>query len=181
MSLGLPNLITIFRIILVPVYWIVFLNIENDRTLICSIIYLIAGVSDFLDGYIARKYDKVTKLGMVLDPLADKLITLSVLASFVISGIIPAWILYFMAGKEVLMVFAGSIMYLSKYNFAIPSNIFGKSATVLLYVYVVMLIFRLETIANFTLQIAIGMNIVAFISYCYTFMKKFLARDKNAV
>ncbi len=171
MALGLPNLITIFRILLVPIYWIVFLNVEQDKVLICSLIYLVAGVSDFLDGYLARKNDQVTQLGMVLDPLADKLITISVVASFVMSGIIPTWVLYFMAGKEVLMVVVGSILYFSKYNFAIPSNIFGKVATTMFYIYVIALIFRLIDIANILLFVSVGLNVIAFLSYVYTFGK----------
>jgi CDP-diacylglycerol--glycerol-3-phosphate 3-phosphatidyltransferase len=78
-SLNLPNFLTLVRILLIPVFVLVFVAPTPDRSLIAAVIFTIAAVTDLLDGYIARRTGQVTKLGKLLDPIADKLLVLSAL------------------------------------------------------------------------------------------------------
>lgn len=78
-SLNVPNFITLVRILLIPVFVILFFTPTPDRSLSAAIIFVLAAVTDLLDGYIARRTGQVTKLGKLLDPIADKLLVLSAL------------------------------------------------------------------------------------------------------
>lgn len=114
--MNIPNIITFIRILLVPVAIIFnFVDIPNNF-LIAGIIFLIAALSDNLDGYLARKYNKVTKLGIFFDPLADKLLTNTMLITLLSFGIFPLWI--------VLLLFARDIIVDGFTSFAVNSKKF---------------------------------------------------------
>mgnify|MGYP000872838912 CR=1 FL=1 len=164
--MNLPNLITIFRIILVPIFLILFHSDLENRVLYSGLVFLLAGASDVLDGYIARKYDLTSKLGAVLDPLADKMMSFAVLISFTISGFIPLWVLYILMLKEIVMIFGGLFLYLRKEKSVIPSNRNGKNATVSFYIAIVSIILRAPKVLSSTLlTITVVLNILAFIGY----------------
>ncbi len=78
-SLNLPNVLTLGRIGLIPVFVLVFMDPTPERSLLAAVIFTTAAVTDLLDGYIARKTGQITKLGKLLDPIADKLLVLSAL------------------------------------------------------------------------------------------------------
>lgn len=78
-SLNLPNFITLVRILLIPVFVLLFLTPTADRSLSAAVVFVVAAITDLLDGYIARRTGQVTKLGKLLDPVADKLLVLSAL------------------------------------------------------------------------------------------------------
>ncbi|NMD37496.1 MAG: CDP-diacylglycerol--glycerol-3-phosphate 3-phosphatidyltransferase, partial [Christensenellaceae bacterium] len=117
---------TLARIILIPVYWLVFFNVKKYLALI---IFLIASFTDFLDGYIARKHNLITDFGKLMDPLADKLMVISVFISQYISGAIPIEPIIIIVIKESIMI-CGSI-YLLKNNIVVHSSIVGKIGQVL--------------------------------------------------
>jgi cardiolipin synthase (CMP-forming) len=140
------------------------------NSLIFSIfIFLLAGISDVLDGYIARKYDLITKWGIVLDPLADKLMLLTVLSCLVIKNYISLWILIIVAVKEIFMIASGTFLY--KKNTVIPSNIFGKISTFLFYLSIFILTLN-ETLGDYMLYIAVLSTLIALINYLVVFFKK---------
>jgi CDP-diacylglycerol--glycerol-3-phosphate 3-phosphatidyltransferase len=77
----IPNLLTLFRIVLIPVFlWLVFLSAAPGRIAIALIVFAVASLTDFLDGYLARKWNVISDFGKIADPLADKLLVLSALA-----------------------------------------------------------------------------------------------------
>ena len=102
--MNIANMITILRILLIPVYLYFFYSSLRNNILFAGIIFIIAGISDVLDGYIARKYNMTSRLGIVLDPIADKLMTFTILISFTTKGIIPSWILIALGIKEIAMI-----------------------------------------------------------------------------
>ena len=164
--MNLANMITIFRILLIPIYLLVFYSGSDNYILFSGLIFILAGISDVLDGYIARKYDMITDLGSVLDPFADKMMMFAILISFVSKGIIPTWILLALGLKEVVMIFGGGILYLFKGKQVMPSNQFGKMATVSFYAATLSVVFKLpEIISKSLFVITVIMNIVAFINY----------------
>ena len=89
--MNLPNLLSLFRLALVPVFSAVFFSgLPNARPLSAGV-YALAFFTDIADGWIARHYNQVTPLGRILDPLADKLMTFVVILCITIAGIIPVW------------------------------------------------------------------------------------------
>lgn len=164
--MGLPNILTIFRIILVPIYLYVFFTNRGNFLLYGGIIFLIAGITDILDGYIARKYDLMTDLGAVLDPLADKLMAFAVLISFTLAGLIPSWVLKVIGLKEVLMIIGGFILYIFKANTVVPANKYGKIATTSLYIAIFSVILKVPyNLSRFFLLATVIFNLIAFVNY----------------
>lgn len=175
--MNIPNILTIIRIILVLVYLFVFYTLGENRILYAGTIYILAGLTDVLDGYIARKYNMISKLGAALDPLADKLMTFAVLISFTSANLIPSWVLLILGIKEILMILGGFILYLFKEKRVLPSNKYGKIATVSFYAAILSIVFKIPSITLTKLLIftTVALNLLAFINY----LKIFLSRDKD--
>ena len=100
-SLNLPNLITLARILLIPVFIMLLITPTQDRSLIAALVFVVAAVSDLLDGYIARRTGQVTKLGKLLDPIADKLLVLSALILLVNVDRVSALLAILVIAREV--------------------------------------------------------------------------------
>lgn len=170
--MNLANMITIFRIILIPIYLAVFYSGSDNFILFSGLIFILAGISDVLDGYVARKYDMITDLGSVLDPVADKLMMFAILISFVSKGIIPTWILMALGFKEIAMILGGGILYLFKGKQVLPANKYGKFATLSFYVATLSIVFKLPEMFSTSLFIlTVIFNIVAFINYLIIYLK----------
>ena len=98
--MNLPNKLTLFRIFLIPVFILVMLlNIPN-KYLIACIIFIVASITDAMDGYIARKYNLVTDFGKFMDPLADKLLVISALTCMIEVNLVPAWMVIIIVARE---------------------------------------------------------------------------------
>jgi cardiolipin synthase len=100
---------------------------------IAIVIFVLAGITDILDGYIARKYNLITRLGIVLDPLADKLMLLTVLISITMKNQISSWIIVIVAIKETILIL-GAITLFNNHDIVVPANRFGKFSTIAFYV-----------------------------------------------
>ncbi len=126
-NLNLPNVLTMIRLLLIPVTIVL---IVEDEMIWAFAVFITACLTDLLDGYIARKYNKKTKLGTWLDPLADKLMAVSVIVVFTIRGILPWFVMAIVFLKELLMLIGGFIVL--RKGSVTPSNKFGKIAALLL-------------------------------------------------
>jgi cardiolipin synthase (CMP-forming) len=104
-SLSIPNLITLARIILVPV---VVWAISSGAMLVAFVLFLAAGVSDAVDGYLAKRFGMTTVLGAYLDPLADKALIVSIYVTLGISGVIPRWLVILVVSRDIMIV--GGVM-----------------------------------------------------------------------
>ncbi len=121
--LTVPNILTLFRFALVPVCAIF---IYFGRMLPALVIYIVACATDLLDGYIARKKQLVTEAGTLLDPLADKLMSVFAVIAFTVAGVLPWFVLITIFVKELLMIGGGIFLYFR--DIIAPANIFGKIA-----------------------------------------------------
>lgn len=130
---NIPNILTIIRFILIP---FIFISVINHYYVTGLIIFTISAVTDILDGYIARKYNYITDIGKLIDPLADKLTQISLLLALTILRILPWWILAIVFIKECIMVVSASVLY-SKKDVVVYSKWYGKVATVLFYLAIV--------------------------------------------
>lgn len=98
--MNLPNKLTLFRIFLIPVFIItMLLNIPN-KFLIACIIFIVASITDAMDGHIARKYNLVTDFGKFMDPLADKLLVISALTCMIEMGLVASWMVIIIVARE---------------------------------------------------------------------------------
>lgn len=132
-SLTIPNIISFFRLILIPIFvFTYFKESITDHYLWSIIIVITSGVSDILDGFIARKFNMVSDVGKVLDPIADKLTQAVVLLCLVINhiSILPMFVVLFV--KELITLFA-AIYLLSNGTKPISSKWFGKLSTVAIF------------------------------------------------
>lgn len=134
--MNLPNKLTLFRIILVPIMVIIpFLGIEKDflgiplTYLIIDIIFIIASVTDKLDGYLARKNNQVTTFGKFLDPLADKILVLTAMIMLVEMQKLPAWIPIIVLARE-FVVSGYRLVAVEKGGKVIAASKWGKLKTV---------------------------------------------------
>lgn len=169
--MNIPNMITTLRIILVPIYLIVFFSSLENRVLLAGFVFILAGISDVLDGYIARKYNLQTKLGIVLDPLADKMMTFAILISFTWSKLIPTWILIALGIKEILMISGGAVLYLFKGNQVMPSDKFGKIATACFYIATLTIVFQFPNfISKILFMLTVFLNLLAFLNYSIIYL-----------
>lgn len=133
---NIPNALTIIRFILIPfiVYFIL-----TGQYISGFITLTISGLTDILDGYIARKFNFITNFGKLIDPLADKSTQVAVLASLTFKGIVPFWILLIVFFKEFIMVSGASFLYGKK--LVVSSRWYGKLSTVLFYIAIVCSLF----------------------------------------
>ena len=126
--MGLPNLITIARIFLIPLVMIFLLVRISYGDLIAAGIFAIAALTDSLDGYIARSRKQITRLGIFLDPLADKLLISAALIALVELHRVPAWIVVIIIAREFAVTGLRAIK--SEEGVVIPASVWGKAKTV---------------------------------------------------
>ncbi len=99
----IANLITVVRIILVPIFLVILLTEMENKEIVAFIIFLIASISDAIDGYIARKLNQITELGKFLDPLADKLLIAAALLALVYLEFVSAWVAAVIILREIFI------------------------------------------------------------------------------
>lgn len=132
MKKNIPNILTMLRFVLIP-FILYFLSIDNY---ILTFVFLtLSGITDVLDGFIARKFNFITDFGKLIDPLADKATQLLTLGALVLKNIIPLWILGLLVLKEFVMIAGASFLYGKE--LVVSSKWYGKLATVLIYVAIV--------------------------------------------
>ena len=99
-ALNLPNALTVLRIFLVPLLVVVLLTRFEGHVYFGAAIFALAVLTDYLDGFFARRRNEVTRLGILLDPLADKLLTAAAFLSLVEMGLVPAWVVMIILARE---------------------------------------------------------------------------------
>ena len=119
----IPNILSTIRLLLVGVFIYFFVN---DQVLSALITYLVAFITDIVDGYLARRNNWISNVGKVLDPLADKLMLIAALGCFYFAGWIDLWLLAIVVGKELLMIIGGAALY--KHKIVVYADWFGKAA-----------------------------------------------------
>ncbi|USG59468.1 CDP-alcohol phosphatidyltransferase family protein [Sneathiella marina] len=119
--MNIPNSITLFRMMLVPlIVWLIL----REQMLAAFIVFLIAGVTDALDGLIAKQFDLVTPLGTYLDPLADKVLLVSIYVTLGIQEFLPSWLVILVVSRDILIVGGILLTFLMELNLEIaPSKI----------------------------------------------------------
>lgn len=174
-----PNILTIVRFILIP--FIVYFAMK-EQYIITLIILVTSGITDILDGIIARKYHFITDFGKLMDPLADKATQIAALVVLVLQNIIPFWILVVVIIKEFIMVAGASFLYGKET--VVFSKWYGKLSTVLFYIAIfsslLIKYFNFPfNFANYIYYLAVAVTIFSLIMYFKAFWVKGYIKEVN--
>lgn len=166
----IPNIMTVCRILLVPVFVAMYLA---GKPAAAALVVVLAGLTDVADGFIARKHNIVSVTGQVLDPLADKLMQLSVIITLWIDEKIPKWVIVIIAAKELVMICGGCILYFFKKKTAIPAEWYGKAGTVLFYITMLYIIIfnRLDAFVTVLIILTVAAMIYSLLRYFAHFVR----------
>ena len=169
----IPNLLSLLRLALVPVFALVYFSCAPNAHLWSAVLYLAAFVTDVADGWIARRFSQITRLGRILDPMADKLMTFIVILCLTADGVIPVWAVVIFFCKEMAMAIGGYLMYRARGD-VISSNWLGKSATGVFFVVCAALVLFPAIPRPWAVRMisaALVLTVAAFFSYLYQFVK----------
>lgn len=164
---NIPNYITMFRLFLVFVFIFLFNSEIDNKSLCCVVTYILAGASDVADGFLARKFKIVSNFGKLMDPLADKLMQITV--ALCIASMEPSltWVPVFLILKELAMVLGAAKLF-RKDNIVVQANFFGKLASVIYFmVFLVLMIFPgINYMVKQVLCLSfVAVSILAFVNY----------------
>lgn len=164
--LTVPNLISFLRICSIPyLAWL----ITKNHMILALVVLAISAFSDCIDGYIARRWNQVSKLGQILDPIADRLLIIFSTVALAIAAIIPWWALALVVLRDVIM--AALVVLLAQHDYGpLPVNFVGKAGTALIMLAIVslMIVYAVSTEAMFVLYAAaIACGIWGIVLYWY--------------
>ena len=173
--MNLPNKLTMFRVVLIPFFVLFMLiDITDVDKWIALTIFIVASLTDLLDGKIARKYNLVTNFGKFMDPLADKLLVCSALICLVEMAKLPAWMVIIIIARE--FIISGFRLIASDNGVVIAASYWGKFKTTFQMVMICLLIADIEAInivTNVIVWIALILTVVSLIDY--------LVKNKNVM
>ncbi len=167
--MNLPNKLTILRVIMIPFFVLALLyNGGQNQTLryVAAAIFIIASLTDMLDGKIARKYNLVTNFGKFMDPLADKLLVCSALICLVELKELPAWMVIVIISRE--FIISGFRLVASDNGVVIAASYWGKFKTTFQMIAVVLLIVGIPSLSMVTtavVWIALVLTVISLVDY----------------
>lgn len=166
--MNLPNKLTIFRVVMIPffVFFLLTDYVGEDSKWIALAIFIIASLTDLLDGKIARKYNLVTNFGKFMDPLADKLLVCAALICLVDMGKLASWMVIVIISRE--FIISGFRLIASDNGVVIAASYWGKFKTTFQMVMICLMIADIETISPLTAAVmwaALILTVVSLVDY----------------
>ena len=179
---NLPNALTLLRIFLVPFLVAVLLTKFDGREYVGLAIFLLAAATDFFDGFLARRHKKITRLGMLLDPIADKLLMSAAFIALVELGLAPAWMVVIIIGREFAVSGLRSIA--AQQGVTIAASPLGKTKTITQIVAISVLILGYELgefmfISKILLWVVVLFALASMIDYFIKFSNAVLKRPSS--
>ena len=182
--INLPNLLTSIRILLIPVFIFFFWEATPKTSVIAAIVFLLASLTDLLDGYLARRWKQITNLGKVMDPIADKLLILSALILLVEFHRIPAWIAIVLIGRDIAVT--GLRAMASSEGIIIPADRAGKYKLAIQVTAIILLILGYEiysikfmVLGNILLDISVLFAVFSAIQYIIKYGRDLQVRGRS--
>lgn len=178
-NLNLPNLLTLSRILLIPVFVVLFSRPTPERSLAAALVFVIAAVTDLLDGYLARRRSQITKLGRLLDPIADKLLVLSGLILLVQFQRVAALVAILIIAREVAVTGVRAIA--ASEGIILSAETIGKYKMVAQVVAIVLLILEgslvpasshLHLLGTVLLYAALVLGLISGARYLFNFWRQ---------
>ena len=167
--MNLPNKLTILRVIMIPFFVAALLydgGANQNMRYVAAALFIIASLTDMLDGKIARKYNLVTNFGKFMDPLADKLLVCSALICMIELRELPAWMVIIIVSRE--FIISGFRLVASDNGVVIAASYWGKFKTTFQMIGVVLLIFNipaLSTLTTIIVWIALALTVISLVDY----------------
>ncbi len=156
--MNVPNILTVVRILLIPVLVVIILAKFQGKEIIAFVTFLLAVLTDSLDGHLARRKKQITVLGQLLDPVADKLLIASVFICLVQLGSVPAWMAVIIIGRE--MAVTGFRAIASSKGITIPALRLGKIKMLLETITVCLLLLGEKILGSFFFLSQVGLWLV---------------------
>ncbi len=144
----LPNQLTVLRIILTPVFLVLFLMGDPLMVQLSSVVFVIAAITDWYDGWLARKFNYITEWGKFMDPLADKILTSTAFFAFVFVGILPMWMVLIIVIRDILITLLRIFADHKKISFATSRSAQVKTFLQMFFLYYLLVIYTLNTFEN---------------------------------
>ncbi len=165
----LPTWVTLSRLIAVPIIFGLFSWQDSDLTrLIALSVFIIAAITDWLDGYLARKLNQITELGTFLDPLVDKVLTIALFLLFIELGQVPAWAVFLIITRELLITAWRGAPSASSASSTKPqiigANLWGKAKTVVQILAIAALLIKIPY-AIILFWLAVALTLISGILY----------------
>ena len=167
--MNLPNKLTVLRVIMIPFFVISLLAFQGEVRLLRNLaaaIFIVASLTDMLDGKIARKYNLVTNFGKFMDPLADKLLVCSALICLIELGQLPAWMVIIIVSRE--FIISGFRLIAAEQGIVIAASYWGKFKTTFQMIAVILMIVNLPVLHILTVActwIALVLTVVSLVDY----------------
>ena len=178
-NINLPNVLTVSRILLIPVFVVLFVAPTPDRSLAAAVVFIVAALTDLLDGYLARRRGQVTKLGRLLDPIADKLLVLSALILLVQVDRVSALVAILIIAREVAVTGIRAIA--ATEGIIISAETTGKYKMALQVIAIVLLILEGTVLSDYgnvhlagivTLYLSLALGYVSGGQYVWSFWRQ---------
>lgn len=181
MKINIPNILTIIRILLVPLFVIALIK---DLFFSALIVFTVAGLSDGLDGLLARYFNQRTVLGAYLDPIADKLLIISAFVSLAILKVIPGWLTVIVISRDVLILLGIAVFSITDISVDIKPSFVSKCTTVAQISTVIFILLNpeisgTELIKNSFYWLTAGLSILSGFHYIYKGMNILQAASLN--
>lgn len=164
------NLLSLLRILLVPVIGYFLRQNTPQATGISLALLVVAGITDGLDGYVARKFHQVSQTGLILDPLADKLLAGGLVILLVLMREMPVWLAAVIVGRDLLIV-GGGLLLLRGKKIVVPSNLTGKYAFAAIAVLLGSFIIRFDFGITLLTPIVVGLSGWSLVNYFRLFLR----------
>ena len=169
--MNLPNKITIFRVCMIPIF-LIFMLVEGIPygNYIAAVLFIIACLSDALDGHIARKYNLITNFGKFMDPLADKLLVCSALICFIELDLVAAWPIIIIIARE--FIISGFRLVASDNGVVIAASYWGKFKTTAQMIMCILFIVHLNNTVFFVLEqiflyLSVALTVISLVEYVW--------------
>jgi cardiolipin synthase len=157
----LANWVTLSRLAMAPfIFWAWLIP---GKWFIGTVALIFTGLTDLLDGALARKRNEISDLGKILDPVADKAVFAGVLAALTLRGFIPSFLVWIYLAKEIVQLFGGAFI-LTRFHRVVPSNMWGKSSSVIFYLGI-FAVFLHREVGFVIICTGLVLSIIALITY----------------
>lgn len=188
--MNLPIALTLIRIVLVPLVIVFLISSSRVSVLIAAVIFIAASLTDWLDGRMARRWNQVTRLGTLLDPVADKLLVAAALVALVQVDVVAAWMAVVIIGRELAVTGLRGVAL--SMGVVVGASGLGKAKTVSQYVAITMLILErgmpeefapFHVLSTAALWVALALTVLSAADYFYRFFlstgAKALVKDRE--
>jgi len=173
-----PNIISLFRLFLaIPLYFSVILNTSDRFNYISLMIVALIFISDYLDGFLARRFNQITELGKLLDPLADKISLFIVSLALLQVDKLPLYLFIAIVLRD-LLIFIGGTYVTKKIGYILPSNMVGKITVNIIAIYYIVLLFT-ELSPKFFEIVTFIFIILSFLIYTYRALETLSSHNKE--